>query len=85
MCYWLFDRHGRKVETRYKSIGLGFDGLKQIAADPKREVILICGGDKRRLEPLRVALRAGLASVLVSDTVTARFLLGEGAAPAKAA
>ena len=30
-----------------------------------------------RLMPLRAALRADLASVLLSDTVTARFLMGE--------
>ena len=35
------------------------------------------GGDRWRFEPLKVALRAGLASVLVSDTVTARYLVDE--------
>jgi DNA-binding transcriptional regulator LsrR (DeoR family) len=77
VCYWCFDRDGRKVETPYEAIGLGFDGLRRIAQDPARTVILVTGGDRRRFEPLRAALRAGLVSVLVSDTVTARYLVGE--------
>jgi DNA-binding transcriptional regulator LsrR (DeoR family) len=75
ICYWLFDRNGREVTTAHKGIGLGFDGLRDIAK--RGEVILLSGGDKWRFEPLRVALEAGLASVLVSDTVTARYLVGE--------
>lgn len=76
ICYWLFDRNGRQVtSTSYKAIGLDFGGLRHIAADEHRRVILVTGGDKRRFEPLKVALCARLANVLVSDTVTARQLL----------
>jgi DNA-binding transcriptional regulator LsrR (DeoR family) len=75
ICYWLFDRDGREVRTTHKGIGLGFDGLRRTARE--REVILVCGGDRWRFEPLRAALRAGLASVLVSDTRTARALMDE--------
>jgi len=77
ICYWLFGRDGKEVRASYKSLGLGFEGLRQIAADPKRQVVLVTGGDRWRFEPLKVALRAGLASVLVSDTVTARYLVDE--------
>jgi len=77
ICYWLVDRHGNEVKTAYTAIGLGFEGLQRIARDPKRQVILVAGGDRWRFEPLRAALRAKLASVLVSATVTARFLVGE--------
>lgn len=77
ICFWCWDAHGRQVRTHYRSIGLGFDGLQTIARDPKRQVILVSGGDRRRFEPLRVALQAGLASVLVTDTITARYLNGE--------
>ena len=74
ICYWLFDRNGQKVSTTFEAIGLGLDGLRRIAQDPNRRVILVCGGDRHRFQPLKVALRAGFASVLVSDTVTARYL-----------
>jgi len=77
ICYGLFDRHGREVKTTHRGIGLGFEGLRAIAQDPEGEVVLVCGGDRLRFEPLRVALEAKLASVLVSDTITARYLVGE--------
>ncbi len=77
ICYWLFDKQGGEVQTGHTAIGLGFSGLQKIAADPNRQVVLVAGGDQRRFVPLRAALRARLASVLVSDTVTARFLVGD--------
>lgn len=78
VCYWLFDAEGREVKTQFQGIGLGFDGLREIAQDPECDVVLMCGGDRLRFEPLRVALeKAKLASVLVSDTITARYLVGE--------
>ncbi len=77
ICYSLFDRNGKEVRSDYTGIGLGFDGLRAIAADKRRQVILVTGGDRRRFEPLRAALHARLASVLVSDTVTARYLVDE--------
>lgn len=77
ICYSLFNREGAEVRSDYRSIGLGFNGLRHIAGDKNRQVILVAGGDRRRFEPLKAALRARLASVLVSDTVTARFLVDE--------
>jgi DNA-binding transcriptional regulator LsrR (DeoR family) len=77
ICFWLFNDRGEEVRTKHAAIGLGFENLQNIAADPKRQVILVAGGDRRRFKPLRAALRARLASVLVSDTVTARFLAEE--------
>jgi DNA-binding transcriptional regulator LsrR (DeoR family) len=77
ICYTLLGRDGEPVESEYRSIGLGYDDLKRIAADKDRTVILVTGGDRRRFECLRAALLARLASVLVSDTVTARYLIDE--------
>jgi DNA-binding transcriptional regulator LsrR (DeoR family) len=77
ICYWLFNGKGDPVETSHEAIGLGFKRLQELARDRSRDVILACGGDRRRFHPLRVALGAGLASVLVSDTVTAQYLVGE--------
>jgi DNA-binding transcriptional regulator LsrR (DeoR family) len=76
-CYWLFDREGQEVtDTEYTAMGLGFDGLREIAADLNRTVMLVVGGDARRIEPLFIALeKAKIANVLVSDTVTACQLL----------
>ncbi len=77
MCSWFFNEAGEPVETRYTTVGLGYAGLKRIAADPKRRVVLVTGGDVKRFRPLKVALKAGLASTLVTDTVTARYLVDE--------
>ena len=77
ICYWLFDERGREVKTDQIAIGLGFEGLRRIAADPARQVVLVAGGDRRRFAPLRAALQARLASVLASDTYTARSLVDE--------
>jgi DNA-binding transcriptional regulator LsrR (DeoR family) len=77
ICGWLFDENGQEVKTDITAIGLGFKGLKAIAVDARRQVILVAGGDRRRFVPLRAALHARLASILVSDTITARFLVDE--------
>jgi DNA-binding transcriptional regulator LsrR (DeoR family) len=77
ICYTLLGRDGGPVESEYRSIGLGYHDLKRIAGDTGRTVILVTGGDRRRFECLRAALSARLASVLVSDTVTARYLIDE--------
>jgi DNA-binding transcriptional regulator LsrR (DeoR family) len=77
ICYWLFDEHGHEVKSIHTAIGIGFSELQKIAADPARQVILVAGGDRRRFAPLRAALRARLASVLVSDTITASYLVDE--------
>jgi DNA-binding transcriptional regulator LsrR (DeoR family) len=76
-CYWLMDAEGREVtDTEYTAMGLGYDGLREVAADISRTVMLVVGGDARRIEPLSIALeKAKIANVLVSDTVTARELL----------
>jgi len=84
ICYWLVNEQGEEVKSTRTAIGLGFAGLQNIAADATRQVILVAGGDRRRFVPLRAALRARLASVLVSDTVTARFLMDEGKAVSSA-
>ena len=62
----------------YCSIGLGLDGMRRITASANgRRVLLLTGGDKRRIAPLRAALEGKLVSDLITDTVTARVLLGE--------
>jgi len=80
ICGWCFDRSGNEVRTPYRSVGLGIPGLKRIATDEDRKgrrVVIVAGGDKRRILPLLAALEGGYASTLVTDTVTARVLFGE--------
>jgi len=73
--YWAFGADGQPVNTAYRALGIGFDGLKKLSADPERWVVLLCGGDRYRIDALKGALAARLCNVLVSDTVTARALL----------
>ena len=77
VCYWLFTREGKRVSGSLNSMGLGLGGLYRIAHKEGRKVILVAGGDRRRFEPLRVLVNGGYANVLVTDTYTARYLLGE--------
>jgi DNA-binding transcriptional regulator LsrR (DeoR family) len=53
-----------------------------MAADPRgRRVVLITGGDARRIAPLLAAIRGRLVTDLITDTVTARVLIGERMMP----
>ena len=66
------------MQTPYRSVGLGLEGLKRIAGDGAgRQVVLVTGGDPRRIAPLDAALKGGFVSVVVTDTVTARVILSE--------
>lgn len=77
ICYWLFNDRGDRLKVPHCAIGLGLNGLSKIAHSKGRKVVLVVGGDRRRFKPLEVALKSGLANVLVSDTCTARSLVGE--------
>ena len=70
ICYWLVNAEGKEVTTKYHAIGLGFEGLRRIAVNREKHVILVTGGDRRRIEPLRAILRARMASILVTDATT---------------
>lgn len=53
---------------------LGFSALKEIANDPKRQLMAIAGG-QHKVQPIRAALLAGLVNVLVTDQETALGVL----------
>ncbi len=53
---------------------LGFSALKEIADDPKRQLMAIAGG-QHKMHPIRAALLAGLINVLVTDQKTALGVL----------
>jgi DNA-binding transcriptional regulator LsrR (DeoR family) len=71
----LFNAAGEEVFGCRDVIGLDLDGFRRAARDPHRRVILVTGGDRRRIEPLRVALATGLVSEVITDTVIAGRLL----------
>lgn len=75
VCGVFFGKEGGPVDCEYTAIGLGHGRLRELARN--KNVVLICGGDPRRVHPLRIALQAGLASVLISDTETARGVLND--------
>ena len=76
ICGVLFGPDGKQVEMSIETMGLGF-GLREVARDPDRGTVLAIASDLDRLEPVQVAIEAGFASVLITDTVTARYLVGE--------
>lgn len=77
LCFALFDDVGREVHAAtHVAMGLDLPTLQRIAASDTQRLVLVVGGDRRRISPLWTALsKARLASVLVSDTVTAAELL----------
>jgi DNA-binding transcriptional regulator LsrR (DeoR family) len=77
ICHVPFDRDGRLACPSHGVVGLTLEDLRSIASEKGRDVLLVTGGDRRRWLPLKVALEKKLASVLVTDTHTARFLVGE--------
>ena len=80
ICCWWFDRDGREVRTKYRSVGLQISGLQRTARDEDRkgrQVVIVVGGDRRRIVPLKAAILGRFVSVVITDTVTARALLGE--------
>lgn len=78
-CQWL-STDGDPVATDYRAIGLDIPTLKQIASGENgtgRTVMMIGGGDRRRIAVLEAAISGGLVNVVVTDTTTARVLLKE--------
>jgi DNA-binding transcriptional regulator LsrR (DeoR family) len=70
-----FDANGQPIPIDdYEVMGVDVTGMRKIAADPNRRVLLFCGGNPRKVEALDAALRGDLVSILVSDTETVRQL-----------
>lgn len=66
------DEHGNKLEGSYSIVGLDFEGFQRAAE--KGAVILMCGGENRR-SVLLAALRAHMASVVITTKATAKWVL----------
>jgi len=77
ICSWWFDVTGREIrDDKIYPIGLGLAGLKKMVQEGKK-VIAVVGADRQRLEPVRVALLSRLVNILISDHITAQYLLSQ--------
>ena len=72
------DSNGIEVSPKCKIVGMSLEQFRQIAA--KGSVLLMSGGEDRRIA-LLAALRAGIASVLVTTSQTASWLLRQEFVP----
>jgi deoxyribonucleoside regulator len=78
--HWVFDASGRCINellepSPYFLSGLEIPRLKERIQQNSAKVILVAGGGPSFVPAIRAALRAGLANILVTDHVTAQFLL----------
>ena len=67
------NRDGKEMKGKYSIVGLDYKGF-QNAATHGSTVILTCGGEKRQ-PVLLAALRGGLVSVVITNTLTAEWIL----------
>lgn len=75
ICAWWFDSSGEPVhDDRIWPIGLGLEGLRRLVRG-SGTVLTVVAADRRRIDPLLAALKAGLVNVLSTDSVTAQELL----------
>jgi len=73
---WFWDRNGNELRLKTRqAIGIGLDGLRRVAANENKMSLIVTGGDRLRFDSIRGALAGGLASHLVTDTVTGEALL----------
>lgn len=77
ICSWWFDQHGGEIrDDRIYPIGLGLAGLKKMVTEGK-QVIAVVGADNQRLEPIYVALKNKIVNMLITDHVTAQYLINK--------
>lgn len=78
--HWVFDAVGRCINELiepppYYLSGLEIPRLKDKIQQNNAKVILVAGGSARYVPAIRAALKAGVASILITDHVTAQLLL----------
>ncbi|MEM7030038.1 MAG: sugar-binding domain-containing protein [Chloroflexota bacterium] len=75
ICSWWFDSQGNEIrDDNIYPIGLGLAGLKQMVSEDK-SVIAVGGADSQRLEPIYVALKSKIVNILITDHITAQYLI----------
>ncbi len=73
-CWW-FNAQGDEVrDQQIYPIGLGLEGLKRMVQEGKK-VIAVVGADHERLEPIRAALQGKIINILITDHITAQYLI----------
>jgi DNA-binding transcriptional regulator LsrR (DeoR family) len=81
VCSWWFDQGGQEIrDDSIYPIGLGLAGLKKMVQEGKK-VIAVVGADSQRLEPIRVALKHQVVNILITDHITAQYLIRKAQAP----
>ncbi len=79
--HWVFDAEGRCINTMIEPQPYCLSGLEIPSLKEKirrgTKVILVAGGGPAYLPALRAALKAGLASIVITDHITAQLLLEE--------
>jgi len=75
ICSWWFGKTGSEIrEGKIYPIGLGLAGLKKMVQEQKR-VIAVAGADRKRLEPIYAALQGKIINILITDHITAQYLI----------
>lgn len=77
--HWIFDAAGRCInyllDTPLYLSGLEIPRLRESIKTRNAKVVLVAGGSPSYIPAIRAVLKAGLANILVTDHVTAQFLL----------
>jgi DNA-binding transcriptional regulator LsrR (DeoR family) len=78
--HWVFDAEGRCINEMinpppYYLTGLPIPRLRERIRARVTKVILVAGAGPSYVPAIRAALKAGLASILVTDHITARLLV----------
>jgi deoxyribonucleoside regulator len=80
--HWVFDALGNCINEEldpfpYTLSGLEIPRLKEKIQQGSIKVVLVAGGSPTYVPAIRATLKAGLASILVTDHITAQLLLTE--------
>ncbi len=78
--HWVFDAAGRCINELldpfpYVLSGLEIPHLKEKIQQSNVKVVLVAGGSPAYVPAIRAALKAGIANILITDHITAQFLL----------
>lgn len=78
--HWVFDAQGRCINTLldpppYYLTGFEIPSLKEKIQTKGVKAILVAGGGPAYVPAIHAALQAGLANILVTDHITAQYLL----------
>jgi DNA-binding transcriptional regulator LsrR (DeoR family) len=81
--HWVFNADGECINEKinpfpYTLSGLEIPMLKDKILRSNTKVVLVAGGSPSYMSAIRAVLKAGLANILITDHVTAQFLMVDG-------